>query len=172
MGWIYILGVIVVLVGASAFFGAPYVPTRRRDLRRMLDELYPLSTRDVVLDFGSGDGVVLREVSRRKAKAVGYEINPIFWAISKLASFGDARVRVVLCNSWMTAFPDDVTIVYAFSVGRDSKKLARVMQGETDRLGRALFLVSYGNPLTGIKPLRTFEAYFMYEFQPLHLKKA
>ena len=170
MGWIYFFGIIAVIIGIGAFFGAPYVPTRRRDLRRMFDELYPLDVHDKVLDLGSGDGLVLREVSRRGAKAIGYEINPIFWMISRLWSLADPRVDVVLCNGWLTPFPDDVTLVYTFSVLRDGKKLTRTMQREADRLGRPLTLVCYGSPLADKKHARSFEAYNLYEFEPLHLR--
>ena len=172
MGWIYFVGLVVLIIGMGAFFGAPYVPTKRRDLRRMFEELYPLSPHDTVLDLGSGDGLVLREVSRRKARAVGYEINPFFWALSRLLSFGDQNVEVVLCNGWLTPFPEDTTLVYTFSVLKDGRKLEHTMQREADRLGRPLVLVCYGSPLAGKKPYRTFEAYYLYEFEPLHLKEA
>jgi len=167
--WVYFVGILAVIIGAGAFFGAPYVPTRRRDLKRMFDELQPVTSRDVVLDFGSGDGLILREASRRGAKAVGFEINPVFWAISKLWSLGDKRVTAVLCNAWLTDFPAKTTIIYAFAVSRDSKRLAKKVQKEANRLKRPLFLVCYGSPFPDIKPLRNFEAYHLYQFQPLHL---
>ena len=74
----WIIGSLVVLVGISVFFGAPYVPSIRRDVRRLFDTEISLQPHDVVLDIGSGDGLVLREVSRRGAKAIGYEIHPLF----------------------------------------------------------------------------------------------
>lgn len=162
MAWLYIVGGIIVLLGASVFFGAPYVPTKRRELRRMFDILYPLSKNDVVLDIGSGDGVVLREVSRRGIRAVGYEIHPVYWLVSKVLSWGDRKVSVRLCNAWTTPFPDEVTLVYAFSVQRDSRKLVWTVRREAGRLGRPLTLVCYGSPIKGITPTRTYEAYFLY----------
>ena len=168
MLWVYVVGCLVVALGASAFFGAPYVPSRRRDVRRMFDELVPISSDDVVLDIGSGDGIVLREVSRRGARAIGYEIHPFFFILSKILSFGDSRVNVRLVNAWTTQFPNDVTVLYAFSVGRDGVKLARTVQKEVERLGRPLKLVCYGNALPGIVPAESFEAYFLYIFRPLH----
>lgn len=170
MLWIYIVGVIVVFIGISAFFGAPYVPSHRRDIRRLLDELPPLTDKDVVLDIGSGDGIVLREVSRRGAKAVGYEIHPLFVGISKLLSLGDSRVRVRWANAWTAPFPEDVTFIYAFAVGRDGRRLAQKVQKEADRLGRSLTIVCYGNPLPGRESARTIGAYHLYTFQPLHLR--
>lgn len=172
MGWIYFIGIVAIIIGLGAFFGAPYVPTRRRDLQRMFDELYPINPYDVVLDFGSGDGLVLREVSRRGAKAIGFEINPFFWVLSKIFSCGDKNVKVHLCNGWLTPFPATLTLVYAFAVQRDGKKLTAKMQKEVDKRGHSLLLVCYGSPLPGKTPLRTYEAYALYEFQPLHPREA
>jgi len=172
MNWIYIVGIVVVLLGASAFFGAPYVPTKRRELRRMFDELYPLSKKDTLLDIGSGDGVVLREASRRGARAVGFEISPIFWVVSKLLSLKNPQVSIKLCNAWSTPFPKDVTVVYAFAVERDAKKLVRAVQRAADTLNRPLVLICYGSPLASFRPTRSFEAYSLYTFQPLHPTQA
>lgn len=170
MLWIYVFGCIAVFLGISAFFGAPYVPSRRRDVKRMFDELVPIDLNDVVLDIGSGDGLVLREVSRRGARAVGYEIHPLFFVISRFLSTGDPRVAIRLVNAWTTPFPDNVTVLYVFSVGRDGLRLTRKVQKEVNRIGRPIKLVCYGNPLPGITPAESFEAYFLYIFQPLHLK--
>lgn len=164
----YIVGCIVVLVGISVFFGAPYVPSLRRDIKNLFDEFTPVGEGGVVLDIGSGDGIVLREVSRRGARAVGYEIHPLFVGISKLLSLGDQRVVVRWVNAWTAPFPDDVTLIYAFAVGRDGAKLSKKVQGEANRLGRPLTIVCYGNPLPGRTPARSFEAYHLYSFEPLH----
>ena len=170
--WLYIVGGIVLVLGFSAFFGAPYVPSRRRDLTRMFDTLYPLSAKDVVLDIGSGDGVVLREASRRGAKAVGYEISPIFVVIAKWFSRGDTRVTVTMANFWLAQFPGDTTVIYAFSVKRDGKKLAQKIQSEATRLQKPLTLICYGNPLPNAVATREFEAYHLYEFYPLQVSVA
>jgi hypothetical protein len=169
MTWVYIVGGIVVLLGFSAFFGAPYVPSRRRDVTRMFDHLYPLSSSDVVIDVGSGDGIILREVSRRGAKAVGYEISPVFYVVSKVLSRGDLNVTIKMTNFWHTQFPTSTTIVYAFSVNRDIKKLANKVQDEANRLRKPLKLVTYGSPLKGTVPTRTFEAYQLYDIHPLQV---
>ncbi|HWT40501.1 MAG TPA: methyltransferase domain-containing protein [Dongiaceae bacterium] len=164
--WILVGGCLVVLVGTGAFFGAPYVPTKRRDLRRMFDALYKLTKDDVVLDIGSGDGIVLRETRRMGAQAVGYEINPFFVLLSRVLSWGDKAVAIRWANAFTAPFPDNVTFIYAFAVGRDGKRLARKVQREADRLHRPLLLVCYGNPLPNKEPAQTFEAYCLYRFLP------
>ena len=172
MIWVYIIGTAFLLIGFSAFFGAPYVPTRRRDLRRMFDSLFPIGEGDVLLDIGSGDGLVLREARRRGARAVGFEINPLLVGISRMLAKGDAGQQTLLVNGWFAPFPDDVTIVYVFSVGRDAKRLIKTMQREADRLGRPLSLVCFGSPLQTRQPSKSFEAYFLYEFRPLQSPQA
>ena len=126
--WIVlIVGVGAVIMGTGAFFGAPYVPTKRGDLRRMFKHLYPLSAQDTLLDIGSGDGMVLREARHHHATVVGYEINPFFYGLSRLLSRGDRKTTIRLVNAWLTPFPDTVTVVYAFCVERDGPKLKRLM---------------------------------------------
>lgn len=170
MIWLYLFGLFVALIGISAFFGAPYVPSHKKDVKRMFDELAPISEGDVVLDIGSGDGLVLREASRRGASAIGYEIHPLFVAIARLASFGDKNVSVKWVNAWTTPFPKKVTLVYVFAVARDSKRLIRKMQREADLLKRPLTIVCYGNDLPGLTPHRSAGAYHLYVFEPLHLR--
>jgi len=172
MIWVYIVGVIVILLGFSVFFGAPYVPSRRRDLTRMFDALYPLHASDVLIDVGSGDGVILREASRRGAKAIGYEINPLLVGIAKWLSRGNKNVSISVANFWLAHFPDDTTVIYAFSVERDQKKLANKIQNEASRLNKPLTLICYGSPLTNVKAVRVFEAYHLYTFYPLQVREA
>lgn len=171
-GIMYATGILAFVVGAGVFFGAPYVPTKRRDLRRMFDSLYHLKSTDTLLDMGSGDGIVLLEASRRGASAIGYEINPVFYALSKLRLRRMHRVSVRLVNAWLTPFPHDATVVYIFSVGKDGRRLEKKLQTEANRLGRPLTLICYGNPLPNGQHIKTFEAYYMYRFEPLHLQKA
>jgi len=170
--WLYIVGGIVLLLGFSVFFGAPYVPSRRRDLTRMFDNLYPVGKNDVVIDVGSGDGVILREASRRGAKAVGYEISPVLVVISKWLSRGDKKVTVTMANFWQAQFPADTTVIYAFSVERDVKKLTNKIQSEANRLNKPLSLICYSSPLPDVAVVREFEAYHLYEFHPLQVSVA
>lgn len=164
MMWLAVVGGIVIVFGFVVFFGAPYVPSRRKYIARMFEELRPIDESDTVVDIGSGDGVVLREVSRRGARAVGYELNPLLAWISRLLSGGDSRVAIHLANAWRVTLPKETTVVYIFSVHRDADKLIRLMKKEAKRLGRPLSLVCYANPLPNMKPVRSFEAYHLYIF--------
>jgi len=164
MIWFWAVVGVIAFLGLSVFFGAPYVPTRKKELRDLFVHGVKLSHRDMVVDMGSGDGVVLREAIRAGAgRAVGYEIHPFFFMLGWLRTrqvrskvsvrFGDAR-RVSL--------PGKTTVVYVFGVERDMSKIYARVQAEARRLGRAVTLVSYGNEVTGRRS-RVYGAYHIYE---------
>lgn len=168
---IWIFAIIFGLFAFVVFFGAPYVPVRRRDVKKAFDELYPLSPSDVLVDLGSGDGRVLREVSKRGAHAVGIELNPILVSISRWLSRGDDKVTVRLGNLRRDSFPDDTTIVYLFATSRDSGPFVRKIEREATRLGRKLYVLSYGFKLPGHEPVRRNDLHLLYEIKPLQSDK-
>lgn len=168
MVWIYIIAAIVLIFGIVVFRGAPYVPSQRRFVRQAFTKkLYELGEKDVLLDLGSGDGIILRLAAHRGARAIGYEVNPILIAISRFLGRKQPLVETRLADIWMSPFPDDVTVVYAFVVTRDIPKLAKKMQKEVDRIGRPLHLITFGANITDKKPLKILKAHTLYRFEPL-----
>lgn len=165
-------GAIILLFGFVVFWGAPYVPSKKSDLKRAFDELYPLKKGDVLVDVGSGDGVVLREAAKRGVRAVGYELNPVLAVLSRWLSRRQPLVNVAVANFWHVQLPGDTTIVYIFSVSRDGTKLAHKMASEATRLGRPLLLVSYGHAVPNQTPIKTVGAHLLYRFDPLQVNKA
>ncbi len=153
--------------GLVVLRGAPYVPSHRREVIRALSELYPLGPADVLVDIGAGDGVVLREASRRGARAVGYELNPFLVAISRLLSWHDPRVSVRLADAWLSAYPSDMTVAYIFPVTRDLPKLLVKLQAHADANGRPVSLISYGGQPEGVEPVRMLGGHGLYVISPL-----
>lgn len=168
---VFVLICIFLFFSLVVFLGAPYVPSHRKDIKKAFEH-FDINNSDVLVDAGSGDGVVLRIASSRGAKAIGYEINPILVGISRLLSRRDANVTVLLQNLWLATLPDETTIVYAFAVHRDEKKLVALVQREANRLHKPLRLLCYASPFTSMKAVDTFEAYHLYIFQPLQPKNA
>jgi hypothetical protein len=164
----WLLAGVVLLFGFVVFRGAPYVPSHRTDVAKAFDDLYKVGKRDVVIDVGSGDGIILRMASARGARAVGYELNPALVLLSRFFSRRDKNVTVHLSDFWLAKLPQDTTLVYAFAVERDVKKLAAKMQEEADRLGHDLHVISYGSELKNPKEVRTVGAHHLYVFKPLH----
>lgn len=159
---------VVLLFGFVVFRGAPYVPSHRTDVAKAFDELYKIGKKDVVVDVGSGDGIILRMASARGARAVGYELNPALVLLSRFLSRGDKKVRVELGDFWFAKLPAATTLVYAFAVERDVKKLVAKLQEEADRHGHEFHVISYGSELKGQPEVRTLGAHHLYIFKPLH----
>lgn len=165
--WLWIILGLIVAVGFVALTGAPYVPSKRRDVRRAFTELYPLSDKDVLVDIGSGDGIVLREASRCGATAVGYEIHPVLVAISRWLSRHDARVSVKLANFWREPLPDNVTAVYTFGEDRDIARMLARVEHEATRIGRDIAFISYAFEVRGRTPAKSVGAHHLYIITPL-----
>ncbi|MGK2896126.1 MAG: hypothetical protein ACSLEY_00785 [Candidatus Saccharimonadales bacterium] len=166
-----ILLAIVVTYGFTVFFGAPYIPAKTHDVEVAFEKLYTLTTKDTLLDLGSGDGKVLRIAANHGAKAVGYELHPLLVWISQIASRG-LSVTTKLANMWRTSFPADTTVVYIFSDSRDIARLTHLIENEATRLNRTLVVISYGFNLPGYEPVKTAAAHHLFYVAPLHKKKA
>jgi len=153
---------LVFLLGLSVFVGAPYVPTHRGEIEGLFKEL-ALGPNDVVVDLGSGDGVVLRAAAKQGAKAVGVEIHPVFFAISLILSFRwRNRVSNRLGNMWHFTLPNDTTIVFTFAASRYMARIEERVRGEAKRLGRPLTLICYGAPLAKLQPIKKIRAFSLY----------
>lgn len=80
-----ILSIIFFLfIAWTHFFGAPWIPTSSSSVRKML-KIAKIKPGDIVYDLGSGDGRILIEAARRfGARAVGVEIDPLRYIITKI----------------------------------------------------------------------------------------
>ncbi len=164
-----VVGVIFVF-GFVVFFGAPYVPSTTKEVANAFDTLYPLGPKDTLIDIGSGDGKVLRMAAERGARAIGYELNPALVIISNFLSRHDKRVRTRLVNAWNTDLPQETTVIYIFMVERDAAKFSRIVQQQAEKLGKQIYVISYGSQLT-MKPYKKHRAHFLYKIKPLQPEK-
>ncbi len=172
MIWLWIAAGIFVAFGFVVFRGAPYVPSHRKYVRLALTKLYRLKPNDVLVDLGSGDGLVLRIATKAGVRAVGYELNPILVLISRLLAHGDKKQTTILADMWLTDFPADMTVAYVFSVTRDARKLVKKLQKHVDTHNKEVWCVTYGPDLHGEKdPVRKLHAHTLYHFEPKPLQR-
>ncbi len=165
---IWIIGLVLfVFFGLIVFVGSPYVPSRRRDIERAFSELYTLSSKDTVVDLGSGDGVVLRIAVGKGARAFGVELNPLLVGISRILSWGNARLQVQFGDIHTVPFPPESTLVYMFPNTKDVARLTKRCETEAARLGRRLYVMSYGTEFPRLTPVKTQGAYHLYQTSPL-----
>lgn len=163
---------VTLLFGFTVFFGAPYVPSRKKEIRRAFKELYPLSPEDTLVDIGSGDGVVLRVAAEYGARAVGYELSPILVLVSRFLCRRNPAITIHLANFWRTEFPAETTVVYTFGDSRDIAKMAGKVEDTATRLNRPLFFISYAIAVPGKTPYKKAEPYYLYLIEPLQRSEA
>ncbi len=162
----------LMLFGMVVFYGAPYVPSRKYYIQQAFKHLYMPSKKDMLVDLGSGDGVVLREAAKLGAKTVGYEMNPVLVMVSRWLSRKNNRVNIYWTNFWRSQLPKRTTVVYVFSITKDDKKVVSWLQKEVNRLGNKVRVISYGIKLPGVKTVATHGAYYLYEITPLQSENA
>ncbi|MDB5165421.1 MAG: hypothetical protein JWM00_311 [Candidatus Saccharibacteria bacterium] len=169
---ITVVAIIVLIFGLVVFRGAPYLPSHASEVEAAFTNLYPLTPGDMLIDVGSGDGIILRLAAKHGARATGYEINPILVGVSWLLSRGNRLIRTELADFWRKELPPEVTIVYAFSISRDTSSLMKKLQQESDRLAKPLTLMTYGASLEHKKAVKKRRGHHLYLFTPLQEEKA
>ena len=159
--WIIIIA-IVGLFCVTAFFGAPYVPSRNKEVRGVFKELYPLGEKDFIIDLGSGDGKVQKIASEFGAGGLGVEINPILAVIAKIRLRKLPQQKTICGNMFAVDFPKNTTVVYVFGDGRDMKKIVKYIEKQAQKLGKPLHLISHAFEAPGAKPIKQYRAYHLY----------
>ena len=154
-GWIWFqlgLATLVALTFGVIFEGAPYVPTKRREIQDAL-KLAKLKKGQTIVDLGSGDGRFLAAAADKGYRAVGYELSPILSLISRLRlrKYGD-KILVRNANFWHQELPEDTSAVFVFLAGPFMKRLAGHLEKEAARLDKPITLISYGFDLPGHLP--------------------
>lgn len=170
---IVLVGAVLLVFGLTALTGAPYVPTHKKELDHLFDELYPLKPDDTLLDIGSGDGCVLAAVCEKGGNAIGYEINPFLVMVSsvRLRKFR-GRAQVLLRDFWRTEIPSQTTVVYTFGESRDILKMYKKVEKEATRLDKDIYFISYGFEVPAHATERSYRAHHLYRISPLHTSEA
>jgi SAM-dependent methyltransferase len=114
--------------------GAMFHPSAHVRVRTVLDHV-PMKAGDLLVDIGCGDGRVLREAKRRYGvRALGFEVNPLAYALAHLRTIGMEGIEVRLRNFWNVDIGDaDVVFCYLFPdvMGRLAQKLLRELRPGT-----------------------------------------
>lgn len=138
-----VLAVIVLMFGFVVAVGAPYLPTRRQQVTIAL-EMLEAGKGKVLVDLGSGDGVLLKAAAAKGAEVYGYELNPILCVVSWLRCVRYRKqVHIKWANLWKVQLPADTTGVYVFLLRRYMKRFDQKMEAEAVRLRHGFKLASF-----------------------------
>lgn len=141
------------------FYGAPYLPTQKKQVEAGLD-LLGLKKGQTFYELGSGDGRVLRRAAERGYNCVGYEINPILYFFSIIITWKHrANVRIVFGDFWKADLsPADGIFVFLLDKYMDKldKKILSIK--------KPIKLASYAFMIPGKKPAKTSHGIFLYRY--------
>lgn len=160
---IIVIAIFVILFGFIVFRGAPYVPTHRRTTKKVMDILN-LKKGDLLVDLGSGDGVMLKAAAIRGVRAIGYELNPILCLLAWLRCYRYKNIVSVKCRDfWFTNLPKDTNVVFVFLAGPFMRSLGRKLKREMKLRKKELRVVSYGFEIPNFKPYKIEDNLFFYK---------
>jgi hypothetical protein len=169
MIWSVLVGVMLVVVGVflvSALFGAPYVPSRRAEVRAAFLKLKSLSDKDVLVDFGCGDGLVLEVAAEMGVgRAVGIELNPILGVIAKFKYRKNKKIQVRCGNMLSVKLPEDMSVAYIFGLDRVMRMLKPRLEAYAQEPKRDILVVSLAFECEGYEPVKRWGAYGLYRIQ-------
>ena len=164
-----LVGIVLAIVAiflVTSLTGAPYVPTLRKDFEKALKNLLNLGPKDLLIDLGAGDGVILDVASKTGAKALGIELNPILAGIIRLRFRKNKNISVKCQNFYSFKFPKETTVIYTFAVGPHIEPIYRKIQKEANRLGKSLYFISNAFNLKDLKPEKKSGTWYLYKISP------
>lgn len=156
-----IIAILILPFALVLFYGAPYLPTRRRQAALALDMLN-LKPGEVFVDLGCGDGAVLIEGAKRGLRCYGYELNPFVWLVAWLRTRRyRSHVTVYYGNFWQHTVPSDTKGVFVFLLDKYMLQLDAKLKQE---LKKGTKLVSYSFQIPGKTVAATNQALYLYRY--------
>ena len=156
----WLAAAVVFLFGFVVAFGAPYLPTQKKQIATSL-ELAQLKKGDTLVDLGSGDGAVLIFAAKRGIRGVGYEINPILWLVSSLRALLYRKLVTIKFKSYWSDKLPECDAVFVFLIGHQMKRLDDKLSVELKPGSR---LVSHAFQVPGKKHITKKDGVFLYEY--------
>ena len=132
--------------------GAPWVPTRRNDVKRFL-KIAKIQQGQKVYDLGSGDGRIVYAAAQAGAKAEGFEISLFPYLLSQarlLFLKNKEKYKIKYKDFWHVNL-DDADIVYFFLMPKVYHKLKIKFEKE---LKKGTKVIAYVWPIDDWKSLR------------------
>lgn len=153
------IALVIIVFGFVVFFGAPYLPTRKKQIGTALD-LLNLSPGQTLLELGSGDGRVLLAAAERGIKCVGYELNPILVVISRIVTWRYRKlVSIKHGNYWSKNWPR-ADGIYVFLLDKYMLKLDKKIRDQN----RPLKLVSFAFRIPNKKLAKKLQGIYLYKY--------
>lgn len=151
---------LVALFGFVLAFGAPYLPTRRKEAEAALN-LLGLKKGQTLYDLGCGDGRVLKLAAEQGLQGVGYELNPLLVLAAKIHTYKYRRqIKIVWGNFWK-ADVSQADGVFVFLIERFMRKLDRKLQRD---IRKPVRVVSFAFKIPDRNIEKTKDGMYLYKY--------
>lgn len=155
-----LLVLLILLFGFVLLFGAPYLPTLRKQIDDALG-LLDLQPGQTLLELGSGDGRVMRLAAQRGINVVGYEINPLLVVISRIVTWKyRKRVTIIWGDFWSKEWPPNDG-AFVFLIGRFMDRLDHKIKSSKHKPNQ---VVSFAFQIPSKKPVDTRTGLYLYKY--------
>ena len=157
---LFVIAFLVVCFGFVVLFGAPYFPTRTKQIYTALD-LLDLKKGQTLLELGAGDGKVALVALSRGLRVVAIEFNPLLCIIIWLRTRKyRGKIKILCGNFWTLRWPD-ADGIYVLLLGRYMKKLDKRI---TKRY-KSIKLASYIFQVPQLKATKQKDGVFLYNYK-------
>lgn len=143
--------------------GAVFYPTVDLSVKEML-KISQLTSKDTLIDLGSGDGRILIAAARLGAKAVGYEINPFLVCRSRRL-IRQLKLNKLVSVKWKSFWLADfskATIITVYLFPQLMNRLQKLLE---KKVNHPLRVVSNDYPFPNLKPALKSKKIYLYYFK-------
>lgn len=146
----FILFILLASAGYAGLRGAPWVPTRKKDVERFL-KLVEIKPGQKFYDLGCGDGRLVIAAAKEGANAVGLEISIAQYLHAKINNFfAKTNTQIKLKDLWNVNL-SDADIVYIFLLQDFYPKLKAKLEKE---LKPGATIIIHAWPMPGWQPIK------------------
>jgi hypothetical protein len=152
-----VLLVLFSLTIRSAFLGAPYFVTPKKALREIF-RLVQLRPGQTLYDLGAGDGKALVIANKEfGARAVGFELSPIFWAVSRLNLLIRGAKAELYCRNFFDQDLSGADVIFCFL---SIRAMARLKPKFEKELRPGTKIISYAFSIRDWQPKTVIKKYY------------
>lgn len=142
--------------------GAIYYPTTDSDVIEML-KLSKASSKDTLIDLGSGDGRILMAAAKIGVTAIGYEINPFLVWRSRRRIY-EAKLDKLATVYWKSFWKADFNKATIVTVYLFPHLMNRLQQLLEKKVKHPIRLITNDYPFTKLVPAKHSSKIYLYYF--------
>jgi len=146
----------------SILAGSPFVVSKKEYIQKAL-EIAQLKKGELLYDLGCGNGEALIAAEKMGAQAVGYEISPFYYWLSKIRTCRNQNISVKFQDIKKTDL-SSVDVIYVYLLPKFLEKLAPKFKNELKKGARLISLDFEIEGLEGEEIKFGKKKFYLYRF--------